>query len=136
MTSKFITPLNVELVEGSDKLWTIETPLVYASDLLRRVITVPAGFTTDFASIPRLPLMFMLLGDTEHEAAVIHDYLYATGEVTRATADSVLHEASIASGHSLSEANAIWLGVRIGGWLAWNTHARERAVRAEIAKVQ
>jgi len=40
------------------------------------LITVPAGFETDYASVPRLPLMWLIAGDVAHEAAVLHDFLY------------------------------------------------------------
>ena len=44
--------------------------------MLKDTITVPTGFFTDFASVPRMPFVFLLFGDVAHEAAVIHDYLY------------------------------------------------------------
>ncbi|MBW3617746.1 MAG: DUF1353 domain-containing protein [Proteobacteria bacterium] len=56
-------------------------------------IVVPAGFETDFASIPR-PLWIIEppLGDAG-KAAVLHDYLYETGERDRASADRIFLEA-------------------------------------------
>jgi hypothetical protein len=45
-------------------------------------IVVPAGFETDFASIPRvLWIIEPPLGDAG-KAAVLHDYLYETASVT------------------------------------------------------
>lgn len=131
--SEFLTPLDVELVVGSDSHWMITSPFSYRSDFLGRVITVPVGFITDFASIPRLPFMFMLMGDTAHEPAVIHDYLYYTGEVSRADADHVLHEAAGVAGLNSPETALLYLGVRVGGWMAWNDHKRERDVREKVA---
>jgi hypothetical protein len=32
--------------------------------MAKRMITVPAGFQTDLASMPRLPVVYMLTGDT------------------------------------------------------------------------
>ena len=39
-------------------------------------VIVPKGFQTDFASVPRVPLAYLFCGDTCHEAATVHDYLY------------------------------------------------------------
>lgn len=54
--------------------WKLLAELVYHSRLHGLVI-VPAGFVTDFASVPRLPLAYWLTGDTAHASAVVHDYL-------------------------------------------------------------
>jgi hypothetical protein len=49
------------------------------------------------------------------EAAVIHDYLYATGLVSRRLADSVFQDALRSSGHARWRSSLMWLGVRLGG---------------------
>jgi hypothetical protein len=54
--------------------WKLLTDMGYHSKL-QGLIVVPAGFVTDFASVPRLPLMYWLFGDTAHASAVVHDYL-------------------------------------------------------------
>ena len=92
---------------------------------------VPAGFVTDGASIPR-PL-WRAVGHpfkTDYiEAAVIHDHLYAQQVVARARADRLFLEAMEASGCSKVKRWALYLGVRIGGWLPWRLHAERRAQR-------
>ena len=56
-------------------------------------ITVPAGYVTDFASVPRaLWTIEPPLGDAG-KAAVLHDWLYETGERSRAEADRIFLEA-------------------------------------------
>lgn len=55
--------------------WSLVHPLVFNSDIIGRRIVVPQGFTTDYASVPRVPLAYWLTGDTAHASAVIHDYL-------------------------------------------------------------
>lgn len=101
MTS-FLTVLDVQLVDDSAAegrgIWRLRNPLVYQSAVAGRLITVPEGFTTDFASVPRLPFVYDLFGDAAHQAAVVHDYLYSTGELSRETADRVLLEAMAAEG--------------------------------------
>jgi hypothetical protein len=117
--SKFLTPL---VAEKDGKVWTVMQPLIYMSDVASKVFVVPDGFVTDFASVPRLPLAFLLTGDSAHEAAVIHDRLYSTAEVTREVADAVFKEAAVASGEPSWKASLMYAGIRLGGWMAWNDH--------------
>ena len=98
--SRFLTPLDVELIDDRDGggTWVLRSPLAYESSVAGQVICAPEGFRTDFASVPRAPLVYWLTGDVAHAAAVIHDYLYATGGVSRELADDVLLEAMAATG--------------------------------------
>lgn len=100
--------------QDDGKMIVIE-PVVYQSDAAKITITVPFGFVTDFASVPRLPVVYWLAGDTSREAAVVHDYLYSTGLVARSVADAVLREASQATGVPGWRRWLMWVGVRIGG---------------------
>lgn len=119
----FLTPLQVERLDDISAdgrgTWKLLGPLVFLSDIAGQ-IAVPAGFVTDFASVPRLPLAFMLAGDTAHKAAVVHDWLYTTHQVDRATADQVFHEASIAMGVPGWRAWIMKLAVRVGGGGSWD----------------
>jgi hypothetical protein len=83
---------------------------------------VPAGFVTDFASVPRVPVAFWLFGDTAHAAAVVHDWLYSTEIFPKDTADSVFYEAMRASGIGFWRARFMYWGVAYGGGAAWASH--------------
>jgi hypothetical protein len=85
-------------------------------------IIVPPGFVTDFASVPRVPLAFMLVGDRAHVAATIHDFLYTTGIWHKNIADLVFKEAAIATGVAPKWAEIMYQGVRFGGEAAWEGH--------------
>lgn len=123
--SAFRTSLQLEEVrDRADPVFTLSAensvfrllaPLVYFSDLVGHEITVPAGFETDFASVPRLPFLFLLAGGEANEPAVIHDWLYHSHEVPRAMADAVLEEAMAVAGQPWWRRKLMWLGVRIGG---------------------
>ena len=76
MTPEFITPLECEAC--SDTVWRLTKPLVYYS-ALAGVVFVPTGFETDFASVPRLPIVYALYGNRAHHEGVIHDYLFRKG---------------------------------------------------------
>jgi hypothetical protein len=114
--SKFLTNLDVRLISDRHSgKWVLLSPLVYSSKVAGREFVVPTGFGTDFASVPRVPIIFDLMGDTAHSAAVIHDYLYSTGEVGRDIADSVFCEAALVSGVFRWRAYAMYMAVRASG---------------------
>lgn len=53
------------------------------------VITVPEGFVTDAASVPRLFWSFLPPLGRYTKAAVVHDYLYRTHLKTKEEADKI-----------------------------------------------
>ena len=112
----FLTPLNVSQINDGE--WLLLSDLVYRSDILG-VITVPLGFVTDFASVPRLPGAYWLAGGKATKEAVIHDYLYRTRTGTRAQADAVFLEAMELNGQARWRRWLMWAGVRLFGWKAY-----------------
>lgn len=105
--------------------WRVRRPLTYMSRY--GLVLVPAGFETDLASVPRLPLVYWTTGDRTITAAVIHDRLYAVAKIagnriTRAMADKVMLDAMKKEGVPRRQRWAIYLGVRVGGWIAWRRH--------------
>lgn len=122
--SAFLDPLC--LTEISDSIFEIcNHPFRYQSDLVPEVITVPVGFYTDFASVPRIGIIYAMLGDCAHEPAVIHDWLYYSAITDRKTADNVLLEAMTAMNLPAWRRWPIYWGVRAGGWYAWNDHRKK-----------
>lgn len=138
------TKLQTENIgQGRHKLLA---PLIYRSETVG-TIEVPAGFETDFASVPRLPFIYWIFGGMGDEEAVLHDWLYTpphkTHEdcgrvVTRAEADCMFRGARYASAYKpmityesvsllavLSNfwayigAWCMWAGVRCFGWRHW-----------------
>lgn len=110
----FLTELRARLI-GEDE-WALDAPLVYNSDVANMIIRVPNGFVTDFASVPRLPLAYLLTGDTAHKAAVIHDYLYRSKKISRKNADLVFLEAMKETGIPMWRRYSMFLAVRTFGW--------------------
>jgi len=116
--SRFTTTLKTEQIGK----WThvLLDDLVLA-DEDERVITVPAGFTTDFASIKVLHnaflfVLFALVSGYGNYAATVHDFLYSYGQVTRKEADAVLYRALRAEG--------------VARWRSWLFYAAVRAFGA------
>jgi hypothetical protein len=90
-------------------------------------IEVPAGFVTDFASIPRV---FWSIIRPDGEAAypvVIHDYLYWTQKVSRQTADEILKQAMVDFGVDAKTVSVIYNAVRASGNNAWDENAKKKA---------
>lgn len=75
----FLTDLDVRL-KDDDTVWVVNSPLEYYSPLVG-LISVPAGFETDFASVPRVPVAFWFYGNRAHREGVIHDYLFRSDSV-------------------------------------------------------
>jgi len=114
--STFLSHLTlVAATDQDDGQWVLTEPLLYSSEIAQGVITVPKGFQTDFASTPRLPVIYWLTGNVAAKAAVVHDYLYSSGQFPRAMADAIFREASEVIGVSWFRRWTMWLGVRIGG---------------------
>lgn len=118
---KFLSGLDAKL-KDDDCVWVLAAPLVYESDIIGKV-EVPTGFETDFASVPRVPIAYMLFGDRAHREAVLHDYLYRTDSIpvtTRSQADDVFLEAMAERGKGFFVRYAMFYGVRIAGWTAYH----------------
>lgn len=98
--------------------WRVEQPLIFWSAIMGQ-ITVPVGFVTDFASVPRLPFAFLLFGDRVHAPAVIHDWLcvtlYPTRKITWRQAAEIFCEAMKADGVPWYQRHPMTLAVRLYG---------------------
>src|SRR5438105_313770 len=105
MTPRFASPL---VVRDDGGTFVVVEPLSYESAVLGGVLTVPAGFPTDFASIPR-GLWSILPPIGKYDAgAVCHDKLYRDGTfdgraIERRIADRVLREAMDVCGVNRSQ---------------------------------
>ena len=90
-------------------------------------VLVPAGFITDFASIPRI-FWSALRPDGEYAyAAIIHDYLYWEQRVSRETADNIFREVLKDFNVDTITTLAIYNAVRVGGGSAWRDIAKAKA---------
>ena len=105
----------------------LSAPFIFYSEVLGYEIVVPQGFVTDFASVPRAPGAFWLLGGRCKWEAVIHDYLYRVLKVGRKVSDNVFMEAMstprMRNGNEWSQPawvrSGMWLGVRVGGGFSY-----------------
>lgn len=105
-TVKLLQPLRVKMADGA-------------------IIEVPAGFETDFASVPRACWQLVPPWGQYSPAAVVHDYLYNTGQMPRVESDNIFLDVMAALGVPWWQRQIMYWGVRIGGWLAWAASRRK-----------
>jgi hypothetical protein len=96
---------------------------VFMADGDEEWITVPKGFVTDLASVPRLPLMHWFFGGRARRSAVLHDYLYVERR-QRSFADEVFF-VSMRNEEGPLVRFAMYMGVRLGGWTAYVNKQKE-----------
>lgn len=123
--SSFTTPL-VVTPEDDGRMWRLVEPFDYVEGDLAtgRKIEVPKDFVTDFASIPRVFWDLLPPWGRYGKAAVLHDFLYSTALFERSHCDRIFLEAMEVLDVPLLTRRAIFLGVRVGGWVAWDAHRR------------
>lgn len=104
--------------DGS-RLFKLERSFRYTSPTV--MLTVPAGFITDGASVPRAFWNILAPFGDYFEAAVIHDYLYSPHNrfKTRAEADRIFLEAMGHVGVGWLTRRTIYRAVRLFGWTAF-----------------
>lgn len=90
---KFINIPPLDIAKKSEH-WILTEDCIYESDLWTPLITVPEGFPTDLASIPRI-FRFLIVKNGKHRAAaIVHDYLCTLGlDFSRVLADKIFLEA-------------------------------------------
>ena len=118
--SSFTTDLIIRHIDG--KKWEVMKPFRYrvGDRHSEEIITVPVGYITDFASIPRV--FWIIIGHPagKHgKGAVVHDILYTTHQYSRKRSDKILYEAMGVSKVAKWKRKMIYYAVRFGGRGAW-----------------
>ena len=101
---------------GDTRLFRLLHHYAYRSSL--GVVTVPAGFVTDLASIPRPLWSAFSFAGPWMGPAVIHDFLYTAANVrfTRKQADQIFKESMFNAGLDWPRREAIYRAVRLFGF--------------------
>ena len=138
----FTSSLKTEWLPDGKTWKVIETFRFYSGDYGSGLfVEVPEGTITDLASIPKLVRWLIPKVGKDAQGAVCHDVMYRTGcmsiqransltgsvsneavPISRGMADSMYHQAMIALGVSTARRKAIYYGLIVGGWVAWNNH--------------
>lgn len=133
--SQFTTKLEVTPLPGG-KMWELLEPFEYhvGHEGSGEVVVVPAGFETDFASIPRC--VWSIIGHPTGEygkAAVIHDWLYqcpdsgVSEDRSRRRCDQIFLEGMKVLGVGWWKRSTMYFAVRVGGRGGWKNYRRREA---------
>jgi hypothetical protein len=79
-------------VREDGRYWLLLRPLTYRG--ARDIWTIPAGFRTDLASVPRMLTWLVPVSGEHNRAVVLHDYLCRQPGVSYRDADEVLRIAA------------------------------------------
>lgn len=113
MQPSFHAPL-VLTPDDAGHNWTLREAFIYDSSV--GPITVPKGFVTDFASVPRVFWNILPPFGRYGKAAVVHDYLYRTqGYASKPVADAIFLEAMKALGVPTLLRYTMFYAVRLFG---------------------
>ena len=118
----------LHLYRFSDEIYAITKPISWipnpGSAKNLKQVEVPAGFITDFASVPKIFWSILPRDGVYVYPAIIHDYMYWMQDGTRDLADETLREGMQDFKIDTVSINAIYWGVRAGGGSAWTGNAK------------
>ncbi|EJD8884043.1 DUF1353 domain-containing protein [Salmonella enterica] len=112
--SQFTTPAILEMLDHY--LWRIHEPFeFYLSDDNSDIISVPAGFITDLASVPRIFWTLLPPDGKYAKAAIIHDWMYDNALRTKKEADLIFLDGMTVLGVPKWKRTVMYWAVRIFG---------------------
>ncbi|EBR9315657.1 DUF1353 domain-containing protein [Salmonella enterica] len=112
--SRFTTPAILEMLGHYN--WRVHEPFAfYLSDDNSDVISVPAGFVTDLASVPRIFWTLLPPDGKYAKAAIIHDYLYDNALRTKKEADLIFLDGMTVLGVPRWKRTIMYWAVRLFG---------------------
>ncbi len=114
--------------QASGRKWELRRAFTYTTDA-GELVSVPAGFVTDLASVPRALWWLYPPFGRYTRAAVIHDWLYREGRIgrrpiTRAEADEIFRQAMLDGKVPAYRARILWAAVRVGAGGTWARYRR------------
>jgi hypothetical protein len=116
----------LQLFQGDGRNFMLVDPLFYEIKRTGKTITVPAGFVTDFASVPWYARSLISVLGRHSIPAIVHDYLYWEQRCTRDQADDILREAMNEYSSSWRDQIAVDYAVKYGAQGAWDQNKADR----------
>ena len=110
-------------MRGSCRIFQLTEPFRYLSSI--GTITIPKGFFTDGASVPRIFWNIFSPWGSYFSAALVHDYLYSKDSSDtfpvdeRLVADKIFKEAMFNAGVGWVTRETVYRAVRLGGWASY-----------------
>lgn len=117
----------LHLMRFVEPIYVVTQPIAWkpnSNQLEHKSVSVPIGFVTDLASIPRIFWAVIKPDDEYTYAAIIHDYLYWDQKVTREEADNILKYAMEDLQVSSIKIAAIYNAVRLAGESSWTNNQK------------
>ena len=117
--SYFASELYSELRPDCENIEILHEPLLFWSARLQEMITIPVGFQSDAASVPRVPIIYEAYGNRAHREGFLHDYLFRVDccpNVSWMTANKIFLDAMRCRNKSWFTRTAMFLGVCIGSY--------------------
>jgi len=102
--------------------WEVVEDFKFAIDRTNDVITIPKGFVTDLASIPRIAYTFFPRSVKFDLAGCVHDYLYSIGYKDRKVSDLIMKDILKLIFDIKRIYNQMYYAVRIGGRNRYGKH--------------
>lgn len=118
---------NLVISRFADPIYFLYSPISWVPDRdltggAMSSFTIPKGFVTDFASIPRVFWSALRPDGNYAYSAVLHDYLYWEQKRPREVADAILRRSMLNFRVSKATVDIIYSAVRLGGQGAWNAN--------------
>lgn len=116
--SSFTSPLRVS-PNADGRTWTLTRKLEYRVGDSTELITVPKGYKTDLASIPRIFWSILPPFGKYTAASVLHDFSYFKQAYTRRRCDEIFLEAMKVLNVAWWKRRLLFRSVRIFGGFCW-----------------
>jgi len=121
--SSFTKPVILEILPNRNYR-VYEEFSFYDTDDHNKLITVPKGFETNLASIPRLLWSIFPPNGEYSKAAIVHDYMYRTPSAgfTQKEADKIFNDGMKVLSVATWRRKAVYAAVRVFGSHAYNMY--------------
>lgn len=126
MIAQFLSKIRLEDIDGGHMM--LIQPLKFYSAKLKGIVIAPAGFVTDFASIPRIATVVLPKNGLYDGPSILHDAAYRDALVNirqerihliKPLADSLFLEAMQAAGVGAFSRTVMFNAVRFFGGTAY-----------------
>lgn len=130
----FPAPIDGKFCPENPRRFTLDADFVYDDPEKGLRVVVPAGFCTDFSSVPGA--FWAYFAPWEHpEVGLVHDWLYKSPSaltstiwplpLTRQQADDVFRRILHLKGVRITKRNILYAALRLGGSIAWDRHRKQ-----------
>lgn len=107
----FVEEEFIDIRQTGDTTFAVVAPFLYSGK--HESFTVPAGQDTDFATVPSGITWLIPRYGRWTKAAILHDYLWRTGVVTKRDADGIFRRALRELGVPVYKRWLMWTAVRV-----------------------